>query len=350
MADYFNNFFYRPYRTNSIKISFKDFNITNKGDNYSILLKNFIEKVRIEMIDILINKKNISEDNATIFVDKIFNNNIDKEIDKYYNDGISKEDCANNLLNKYYDKIKINFFKGKNNIEEINESLNSKIPSSLFYNFINRINNLNIKFILNTRYIKGLSNSLNDKNYNLFLETSKIDKRLVEHEFKFSKILNSVVSSINLYNTDEISFYLGIDKDSNINIGYILDNKRINIGNFKYKTTDFNKISYIIEPTDKEIDINKVFDKILSRLKTIQYYKNIFTEHLQLYEDVSIYTSIIDNKISIVIESLDSDIINYNYLNNIVKGNIFKRIPIKYNWVLRYKHNKGIEIFYFTLE
>lgn len=350
MVDYFNNFFYRPYRTKSIKISFKDFNITNKGDNYSILIGKFTENVRIEMVDILIKDKNMKEDNATIFVDKVFNCNINKEIDKCYNDGISKEKCAKILLDKYYNKIKINFFKGKNNIEEINESLSSKIPSSLFYNFINRINNLNTKFILNTRYIKGLSNSLNDKNYNLFLETPKVDKRLVEHEFKFSKILYSVVSSINFYNVDEISFYLGIDNDSNINIGYIINNKRINIGKFKYRTSDFNKILYIIEPTDKDIDINKVFNKILSTLKTIQYYKNIFIDHLQLYEDISIYTSIIDNKITIVIESLDGDIINYNYLNNIVKGNIFKRIPIKYEWVLRYKYNKGIEIFYFTLE
>jgi len=363
MADYFNNFFYRPYRNMPVQISFRDYKLSTKDDSYSILIQNFKEKIRLQILDILISQKNISEDKANVFIDKLlspdYNNrvNINKEIEKCYNDGLSKEDCAQSLIDKYYDKTKINFFSGKNNHEEITESVQvqgeyNKISSSLFYNFINKLKNLDIKFILNNRYIKGVDNSLNSDGYNLFMETKQIDSKIVEHEFKLSRILSSVVTSINLYTNSniKISFYIGIDKKSNINIGYVIDDKRIKIGNFKYSTTDIKKITHMIETTDKEMDVNMISNKFLSTLFLIQYYKDVFIDHLQSYdEDINIYTSIIDNKFAIIIESLDTDIISYKYLSNMINDNIFNKLPFKYNWKLNSKMDKKL-FYYFTID
>ena len=94
----------------------------------------------------------------------------------------------------------------------------------------------------------------------------------------------------------------------------------------------------------KTFDIDYDFNKTKS--------DNVFCE---FYDD-KIYILISeDNGLNFLVydsngKELMSKILRNNTYFNIVKGNIFKRIPIKYNWVLRYKHNKGTEIFYFTLE
>ncbi|MDY0268817.1 hypothetical protein [Trichloromonas sp.] len=357
MSDYFNNFFYRPYRNTQFKVSFKDYKLNTGDDAYSILFKGFKEKIRKNIVNELIKNKDMSEDKATIFTDNLLSPNykkhidINKEIEKYYNDGLSSLESAKNLIDKYY---KITVINNDNELDVkddvILESLKI-VSNSLFYNFINRLKNLKLKFILNNQYIKGINNSLNHDNYDIYFETNSINSTDVKREFKYSKILSTVVTSIDLYtdNNIQIKFYIGIDHYSYLNFGYIINNKRINIGKFKYKTIDIKKISDIIISNDTDINIDILSNKFLSTLKLINHYKKVFINVLHLYDDIDVYISINNNKFCVIIESSNNDVINKKYLYNIINDNIFKKMPFKYKWSINTNiYNKVY--YYFTID
>ena len=105
----------------------------------------------------------------------------------------------------------------KTNVQKPTASL------SLFINFITKLKDLNVKFIFNTKLIKGVSNSLNTEGYNFYIETKPINNKDVEFEFKYSRTLSSVLKSFDMYKnmTNDISFYIGIDKSNFLNLGYI---------------------------------------------------------------------------------------------------------------------------------
>ena len=357
MSDYVSGFFYRPNRATKIEIDFTNFKLSKKDDIHSHLFSNFKEKVRVSIIDTLMQTNRLPEDKSTIFVDKLLSPNfkknieIDRDIDKYHTQGGSEQECARFLLDKYYDITKINFFPTEYNHEQITESTQfNTVSPSLFWNFVNRLKRLELGFIFNTRYTKNTNNSLNSGNYNLYMETNPVDSLLVKQEFKHSKLLSSVVSSIDLLSDGltHIKFYMGIDYDSNINFGYIINNEKIRIGKFKYKTNDMHNLIDMIQTTDYDIDLNRLFKRFLSTLFLIQYYKKIFSDNLQSYDDINIYTDVIDNKLTVVIELMDSDILNRDHLDNMVKNNLYIKMPFKYKWNFDIKRNNKI-IYYFSL-
>lgn len=366
MQDFFNNFFDRPYRTLQYPSKNYGKSIEVNSDSYSLLLRKFLKGVATKMIDIVVKEKHIPEEEALDFIEYMLSsddnrkNKVHELVEKCYKEGNSKSECAKILLDNFYKITKINVYKDSSEQEEIievTESLNNEIikPTaslSLLINFISRLNDLKIKFILDTKYINGIVNSLNTKDYLFYVETKPINNKEVEFEFKYSKALSKILTSFDKYKemTNEISFYIGIDKNNFLHFGYIITDKRIKIGTVKYKTQDIQKISQMIESTNKDIDMNILSQRFLSTLSLIQYYKNVFNEYLQSYEDdIEIYTTIIDNKFVVVIESIDHDIINKKYLDNIVSNNKFIKRPFHYEWEIKTTIINKKLYFYFTI-
>lgn len=327
------------YNTQLYKIkSYKLFSVTGKDSSYILLLNNYFEYVKDNILIILKEEKNMSENDAHEFLDKFFSlhskrlKDVQKEVEQCYLGGMTYKECAKSLLDKYYKIVKINKYKEPIEQEEVTEVIEKattsyyhwkKVSSSLFWNFIHKVNKLDLKFNLDTSYINKLDNSLNNKHFILYMETPSVNNKDVEYEFMYSKLLSSVLKVINnKYSSNEIKFYLGIDKNNILKFGYIFNDTMYTIGGFNYKTNDMRKLSTYIISTNKDINWNEFSKKFKTKLSNINFFKKIFNSYLQNYEDINIYVSVIDSNISLVIETEDDDIINKYYINNIIKNNI----------------------------
>lgn len=384
MQDFFNNFFDRPYRTLQYPARNYAKSIEVNNDSYTLMIRKFMKGVSEQMIDIIIKQHSIPEEEALDFIEYMISMNdkrkieVEEIVEKCYKNGNSKLECAKILLDKYYKITKINVYNDKSEneeISEVSEGINNYLkvyyyPSlhkesyqteiqkptaslSLFINFITKLKDLDVKFIFNTKLINGVSNSLNTEGYNFYIETKPINNKDVEFEFKYSRTLSSVLKSFDMYKnmTNDISFYIGIDKSNFLNFGYIINNQKIKIGFLKYKTQDIIKISDIIESSDKSIDFKLLSQRFLSTLSIIQYYKKIFNDYLQNYDDdIEVYTSIIDNKIAVVIESINPDVINKNYLNSIIVNNKYYVLPVQYEYEINTTKINNKLYYYFTIK
>lgn len=301
----------------------------NIPEDISTMLQIAYEYDNIQLMDYLIK----------IYLDKYHNI---KKLIKYAEDN-DYDDLRWNYLNKF-DKV---IESVQTEVQKPNASL------SLFINFITKLKDLNVKFIFNTKLISGLSNSLNTQGYNFYIETKPINNKEIEFEFKYSRILSSILKSFDMFKniTNDISFYIGIDKNNFLNFGYIINNQKIKIGFLKYRTQDIQKLSDMIECTDKEINFKILSQKFLSTLSIIQYYKGIFNQYLHNYDgDIEVYTSIIDNKFAVIIESINSDVINKKYLSSIVDNNVFYVLPVQYESEISTTKINNKLYYYFTIK
>lgn len=318
-----------------------------------------VSENKIEIVKYLINiGVNIPEDISTMLQIAYEYDNIQLMdylikiyLDKYHN--IKK--LIKYAENNDYDDLRWNYL---NKFDKVIESVQTEVQKpnaslSLFINFITKLKDLNVKFIFNTKLISGLSNSLNTQGYNFYIETKPINNKEIEFEFKYSRILSSILKSFDMFKniTNDISFYIGIDKNNFLNFGYIINNQKIKIGFLKYRTQDIQKLSDMIECTDKEINFKILSQKFLSTLSIIQYYKGIFNQYLHNYDgDIEVYTSIIDNKFAVIIESINSDVINKKYLSSIVDNNVFYVLPVQYESEISTTKINNKLYYYFTIK
>ena len=178
------------------------------SDAYNAVIQNYISKIKSNMIHFLQKNKNLDEDKAFDFVEDMFNmgyertHKIINEIKDYYQQKVSTVDAAKKLMDKYY-KIAVlnseNPIYSQAEVVEVTESIDTTdkklVSKKLFWLFIIKLNDINIKFNLNTHYIKGIDNSLNN-NYFLNMESNKINVQDVIYEFKYSKIFSSFLKFI----------------------------------------------------------------------------------------------------------------------------------------------------------
>lgn len=376
----------------------------NKSDDtFSLLVKKYSSKVENEIVTILQKDKKMSEDDAHKFMINLFsldkkrNKDQRKEIENCYINGKTVDECAKELLDKYYKITVVNKYQNTNKFQtnrelsgegeitevtenkynkyiyhnlasfsqfidnelitndkfKIDEKINykdyKKVSKSLLFNFLNKINKLGLKFKLNTTYVKNVTNSLNDKTYVLFLETDNINNREIKEIFKYGNILSNILNYLKDVDYDSVSkFYIGIDSNSNIHFGMIFNNMKYKIGYTKYTSYDFKKIISLIQ-SDKQIDLEKLSNKIVSILYSINNAKKVFDLHLDKYdEDIDLYIGIVDNKFNIIIETIDDDILTLKYIEDMVKNYVkFSQFT---EWELNKEKKSNKTIYYFTLK
>ena len=195
----------------------------------------------------------------------------------------------------------------------------------MFWNFIQRINKLNIQFIFDTSYINKLDNSLNHKDFALYIETPKVKDKDVEYEFMYSKLLSSILKVItsNKHEGDGIKFFIAIDKNKQMRFGYVLNNKRYTFGGFNYKSTDILKLAPYIKASNGDIDFKALSSKFKSSMDYMWHYRNVLKVYLEQYENINTYMSVINNKLALVVETNNhNDVLNKNYIEGILLNNI----------------------------
>ena len=371
-------------------------------DSFSLLVKKYASKVEDKIVDVLKKDKGFTEKDAKIFMKNLFSidkkRSLDqrKEIKECYVKGKTVKKCAKKMLDKYYKITVVNKYQntkkyqtdrnlaGEGEITEVTENkynnyniyhnlasfsefiqnegvrngiLNEKIDydkfkkvaPSLFFNFLNKVGKLGINFKLDTTYVKGVPNSLNNKSYVLYLETPEINDSQIKDVFRYNKILSKFLKYLEDRDYDSKSgFYIGIDNNSYIHFGMISNNMKYKVGYTKYTSNDFKKIIPHIQ-SDKQIDLENLSRKIVSTLYSISNAKKVFDLHLDKYgEDVDLYIGIIDNKFNIVIETLDNDIITLNYIEDMVRN--YVKFSQHTEWELKKENKANKTIYYFTLK
>ena len=349
------------------------YNLEGKDDPFRLLVKKYLSDVEDVLIDILQSSKNMSEKDANDFADNLFSlddkrqKDIAIEVEDCYKNGKTKKECAQQIIHKYYRITKNNKYinkaeyqtnrdlSGEGEITEVDERIHYKefhrVAKSMFWNFIYRINDLNLKFILNTTFVKNVPNSLNNNTgYVLYMETSKINNREVEYEFKHSKTLSNILTYImGKDSPNEITFYIGMDNSSELHFGFIINNKRHKIGYVDYNSYDFKKLVPYIETTDKEIDLIKLSRKFISNVESIGNITKMMKLYFYKYEEeIEIYSTIINNYFSIVVETTNDDIINKSYIEEMVSK--YGKLSHHTQWTIEQMRRKNKTIYYFILK
>jgi hypothetical protein len=306
-----------------------------KQDTFSMLIKKFKNGVKDLLINIMQNDKKMSEDNANEFIYKMFTldprrtHDLDEFVLKCYTDGNNKKECANKLIDKYYKITKINFFKEPLNHEEITE-VNEKInidnsynmtSIKLFWIFIEKIKNMDTKFNLDTIHIKNSSNSFSNEDFILLMKTKDIENILIESEFKHSNILSKFVKFFT-DKSNKTKFYIGIGKDNQLHYGYIVHNEMYQIGKCKYENTDIAKLDEMIIKVDNNINFKLLSLRFKSTINILNLIHETLKRYLSNYYDIYMYIDIIENKLSIIVDNEDKDILTKNYLINVINNNI----------------------------
>lgn len=347
------------------------------SDNtYGLLVKRYTSDVENIIIKLLKQNKKMSEKDANIFIDNMFSlgdkreKDIRNEIQTCYDEGKTKKQCANQLINKYYVITKINKYQNKTNyqtnrelsgegeVTEVSESkLNEKVKyeqfkhvsMSLFWNFVERLKELGLTFLLDTSYVRGIENSLNTVGYVVYMTTPKINNREVEYEFKHSKILSNILTYLlGKESEKETSFYIGFDVRGQLHFGFIIDNKKYKIGYCDASSYDFQKlIPYIT--VDKSIDLQKLSRKFISNIESLGSIRTILNLYLEKYEDdIIIYNAIINNNFGIIIESLNDEVISQPYIEEIIKK--YVKISHFSNWYVEKMKSNNKTFYYFILK
>lgn len=325
--------------------TYRNFQVTPKDSNYLMLVTKYFDNVQDKIFDLLQSDKKMSSDKAEKFLDNMMmidkgrSLDIKEEIKDYYGQGMSTKDAAKALIKKYYGITKINKYDNSSAQQEEETEVNEKattsfyhwkhVSSSLFWNFINRVNKLDVKFIFDTSYINKLDNSLNHSEFALYMETEKVNDKAVENEFMYSKLLSNILKVLtsNKYDGDGIKFFIGIDKNVQLRFGYIMNNKRYTIGGFSYKSSDISKLAPSIKASNGDIDFKKLSIKFKSSLQNMWYYRSVLTVYLEQYGNINIYRSVINDKLALVIESSENDdVINKTYIERILQDNIGERL------------------------
>jgi len=334
-------------KTGSRFQAYRNFTVTGKDSNFLLLLTKYFDSVQNKIVDRLIDKKGMTHKQADKYMDAMFSLdhkrmlNMKDEVKDAYSNGLSVTDCAKQIIDKYYNITKVNKFKSPMEQEEETEVLEKvttsfyhfkHVSSSLFWNFIQRVNKLGIKFIFDTSYINKLDNSLNHKEFALYMETPPVKDKDVEYEFVYSKLLSSILKVIksNKYEGDGIKFFIAIDKNRQLRFGYVLNNKRYTFGGFDYKSTDILKLAPYIVASNGDIDFKALSVKFKSTMDYMWYYRSVLIVYLNHYNDriddkdsINIYMSVINNKLSLVVETDGhDDVLNKKYIEHILQTNL----------------------------
>ena len=324
--------------------AYRNFTVTGKDSNFLLLLTKYFDSVQNKIVDILISKKGMTQKEAEKFMDAMFSLQhkrmlkMKEEVKDAYSNGMSIEECAQQIIDNYYKITKVNKYPSPMNQEEVTE-VSEKVTTSfyhfknvapsLFWNFISRINKLDIKFIFDTSYINKLDNSLNHKDFVFYVETPEVKDKDVEYEFMYSKLLSSILKVItsNKHEGDGIKFFIGIDKNRQMRFGYVLNGKRYTFGGFDYKSTDIYKLSPYLKASNGDIDFQILSKKFKSTMQYMWYYRSVLKVYLENYNDINIYMSVINNKLALVVESEgNEDVLNKKYIEHILQNNIGERL------------------------
>jgi hypothetical protein len=300
------------------------------------------------MKSLLISDKGMNQKESKEFMSKFFTLNpkmlkdVKKKVAIYYSEGLTSKECAKKILDDYYDITKVNKYSSPMDHEEVTEVSEKKgttsyyhfkhVSESLFWNFIKRVNKLGIKFIFDTSYINKLDNSLNHKDFVLYMETPEVNDKKVEYEFVYSKLLSSILKVIsnNKYSGNGIKFFIAIDKNKQMRFGYVLGEKRYTFGGFDYKSSVIFKLAPYVKVLNGDIDLKALSIRFKSTLDVIWYFKNILEVYLNQYNNtvsekgtMNIHISVINNKLALVIDSKgNDDVLNKRYIEHILANNI----------------------------
>jgi len=330
--------------------TYKNFQVTGKDSNFLLLVTRYWESVQDDMLDILQSKKKMNPKQAQTFMDKFFTldnkrmKDVKKEVAVCYSEGFTSKECAKQIIKNYYNLTKVNKYKEPmehQEVTEVTEKVSTsfyhwkQVSASLFWNFVERVNKLDTKFIFDTSYIHKLDNSLNNKEFALYMETEAINDKKVEYEFMYSKLLSSIlkVLSSNKYNGDGIKFFIAIDKNSQMRFGYTLNDKRYTIGGFDYRSDVIAKLKPYVKVSNGDINLTALSIKFKSTLQNMIYYRNVLKVYLEQYNDsiekgsINIYMSVINDKLALVIDSIgNEDVLNKRYIEHVLQRNIGDRL------------------------
>lgn len=322
------------------------------SETSSLIVKHYYKGVSDIIFNVLETEKGFNESDAVDFIDKFFSasnkqyKNIKKLVEDYITNDKSEQDCADELLKQYYKISSINLDNNKSNREEvigINEnsaSVSIRTSPKMFEILITKITNLGLKFIFNTHHIKNESNTLNVKDYMIFMETKSTDSTDIIYQFKYNNFFSNIVDIFNSTKS-EISFYIGITNDSILHYGFITDSKKYEIGHIKYTNNNIYNLSKIIY-SNSDIDFKKLSNKFKSSTNELYYAMGVIKEHTMNYEDVYTYIDVIDNTFMIIIENEEQDILSEKYIIHILENNIPKRRRYSLNVKRIQKNNKEI--------
>jgi len=329
-------------RTGSRFKGYRNFEVTGKDSNFLLLVTRYWDSVQDDMKKLLQSDKGMSQKKAQEFMDKFFTldnkrmKDVKKEVAVCYSEGFSSKDCAKQIIKNYYNITKVNKYKAPMEQPEVTEVSERKTTSSfyhfkhvsesLFWNFISRVNKLDVKFVFDTSYINKLQNSLNfDQNYPLYMETPTVTDKAVEYEFVYSKLLSSImkVISSNKYQGDGIKFFIAIDKNKQMRFGYVLNEKRYTFGGFNYKSNVIARLAPYVKVSNGDIDLKQLSVKFKTSLWNVWYYRTVLKVYLDKYDDINIYISVINNKLAVVVDSEgNDDVLNKKYIENMLIQNL----------------------------
>jgi len=323
--------------------------LLNKKEIIKKINKKFVNNILIRMVgkDYWVVKILLTYD--------IIKNKLSKYDLKSYNEYVNNEDNALDKINpiregKLTGKI-VDEYVLKNSkpfFSFLGESVEyKKVSNSLFWNFINRMTNLDIKFELNTTNIKSVNNSLNTDDYTLFLETFEINIDSVRYELKYSSALSNILDYLDDKIDNKVKFYIGFKMNSELHFGFIFNDKKYKIGYIYYQSSDFYKLRNLISKTNKEINLLDLSKRFKSKISTMVAINTLVSKYLSKYEDIKIYNSIVDDGFCILIECKNNDILNKNYLNKIIESNI-KLSRVKY--IINQENRKNKTIYYIIIK
>lgn len=296
--------------------------------------------------------------NGMIGSDEAFVDFLEKKLDEKEIDYLKKRlksrynipyDIIYALTDKQVDKV-INLILQENEINEKVKYEQFKLVSlSLFWNFIDRVNDLGLKFQFDIAVVKNVPNSLNNSGYVLYMETSKINNREVEYEFKHSKMLSSILTYIlGKESENETRFYIGFDAKAQLHFGFIINNKRYKIGYTKFNSYTFQKLIPHITG-NKDVDLIKLSRKFVTNIESLSSIRTILDLHLQSYEEeVEIYNTVINNNFGIVIESTNDEAITQTYIEEVIRK--YVKISHYSNWYVERMKKDNKTFYYFILK
>lgn len=331
-------------KTGSRFQGYRNFQYGAKDSNFLLMVTRYFESVQDDMKELLKTEKKMSEKEVNSFMDKLFSLGskrmlkLKDEVKVCYSEGMSSKECAKQVLDNYYNITKVNKYKAPMEHEEVTEVTEKASTSfyhwktvspSLFWNFIKRVNKLDVKFIFDTSYINKLDNSLNNKDFEFYMETPVVENKAVEYEFTYSKLLSNILKVINSnkYSGDGIKFFIAIDKNRQMRFGYIINDKRYTIGGFTYRSHFIAALKPYVKVSTGDIDLTALSVKFKSTLQNMWYYKDVLKVYLEKYGDINIYMSVINNKLGLVVESSENDdVLNKKYIEHILQSNIGERL------------------------
>ena len=341
----------------SIK-TFNKFNANGKDSPDYVVTMDYFYRVLDEIHYIFLSDKNMSSEEAYQAIDKMISidagriKQMRNIVNTYYVEKKSEKDCATELIDKFYKISVVNSEHINDTIEEEPEVLEKRfyhlkqVSPTLFWNFFFKLNKNNIKFKIDFSYVVNSQNSINDDNYNFIVKTDDIEAYKIKNIFSRNKIMQKIIDVINDDN-QKVKFYIAVNKDNKIDFGYLYNGDEYSIGITNFKNYDIIKIVKNCDTKYKNLALFPFMNNFKSIVKILNYYKNILISYLKNYNDIDIYMDIINDNLAIVIESDSYDIINYQYLHNLLNDN--KYTKIKRDWIINTIHKDNRTFYYISL-